>query len=248
MFLIFVIGCYWHGHDCDLNDNKEYNATRKRTMLDLREETAENSNYIREQGYSVIEMWECEWKRMKKTNPLLRRFLNSEFKRPLDYHQSLTESQILDSVLDETLFGVVECDISVPESLKEKFGEMCPVFKNIEICRDDIGEYMKEFAEENDMMSRPRRSLIGSLFGKKILLATPLLKWYLEHGLVVTKIYQLVEYTPKACFKPFGEAVSNARRDGDRDPRKAIIADTMKLVCYIKVLFSYSYSVIYLFF
>jgi hypothetical protein len=128
------------------------------------------------------------------------------------------------------LFGVVECDIRVPESLKEKFAEMCPIFKNIEISRDDIGEYMKTYAEENDIMSRPRRSLIGSLKGDKILLATPLLKWYLEHGLQVTKIYQVVEYSPKPCFKPFGEAVSNARRAGDADPSKAIIEDTMKLV------------------
>ena len=34
---------------------------------------------------------------------------------------------------------------------------------------------------------------------------------------------------PKPCFKPFGDAVSNARRAGDADPSKAIIADTMKL-------------------
>ncbi|KXJ10780.1 hypothetical protein AC249_AIPGENE21810, partial [Exaiptasia diaphana] len=100
---------------------------------------------------------------------------------------------------------------------------------NTEISRDDIGEFMREFAEEEDM-PRPRRSLIGSYFGKKILLATPILKWYLEHGLVVTHIYQVVEYTPKGCFKPFGEAVSDARRAGDADPAKAIIADTMKLV------------------
>ncbi|KAK3737997.1 hypothetical protein QZH41_009635, partial [Actinostola sp. cb2023] len=48
---------------------------------------------------------------------------------------------------------------------------MCPIFKNTEISRDDIGEYMREFAEENDIMPKPRRSLIGSLKGEKILLA-----------------------------------------------------------------------------
>ena len=79
-------------------------------------------------------------------------------------------------------------------------------------------------------MPRPRRSLIGSYFGKKILLATPLIKWYLEHGLEVTKINQVIQYTPVPCFQPFGGAVSDARRAGDVDPNKAIIADTMKLV------------------
>lgn len=89
---------------------------------------------------------------------------------------------------------------------------------------------MKAFAEKQKIMSRPRRSLIGSYFGEKILLATPLIKWYMEHGLEVTLIYQVIEYTPMPCFKPFGEAVSDARRAGDVDPNKAIIADTTKLV------------------
>ena len=62
------------------------------------------------------------------------------------------------------------------------------------------------------------------------MLATPLLKWYLEHGLKVTKVHQVVEFTPKPCFKPFGDAVSDARRAGDAS--KAIIADTMKLVSF----------------
>ncbi|KAK3718953.1 hypothetical protein QZH41_005939 [Actinostola sp. cb2023] len=77
--------------------------------------------------------------------------------------------------------------------LKEKFSEMCPILKNTKIKREDIGEFMREFAEENDIIPRPCQSLIGSLKGEKILLATPLLKWYLEHGLDVTKVYQVVE-------------------------------------------------------
>ena len=65
--------------------------------------------------------------------------------------------------------------------------------------------------------------------GEKILLATPLFKWYLEHGLEVTRAYQVIEYTPNPCFKPFGDSVSDACRAGDADPLKVIIADTSKL-------------------
>lgn len=42
-------------------------------------------------------------------------------------------------------------------------------------------------------------------FGEKIMLATPLLKWYLNHGLEVTHIHKVVEYSPVPCF----QAVSN---------------------------------------
>ena len=74
-------------------------------------------------------------------------------------------------------------------------------------------------------MPKPRGSLIGSFFASKIMLLTPLPKWYL-----VSKIHQVLEYTPKRDFEPFGNAVSDARRARDRDPDQVIIADTTKLV------------------
>nr|XP_039265898.1 uncharacterized protein LOC120341457 [Styela clava] len=79
-------------------------------------------------------------------------------------------------------------------------------------------------------MSQPRRLLIGSYFGDKILLATELVRWYLDHGLHITHIYQFIEYEPKACFVPFCNEVSMARRNGDMSPEKAILADTYKLL------------------
>ena len=100
----------------------------------------------------------------------------------------------------------------------------------MKISKDDIGEPMKQYAEANKLLTKPRKSLIGSYFGKEILLATPLLQLYLTHGLIVTKIYQVIQYWPKACFKKFGESVSQAKRDADADPDQAIIADTIKLL------------------
>lgn len=223
-------GCYWHGHQCYLTRGKERNERRNKSMVELRDETQANTDYLRDQGYHVIEKWECEWRQEKKQNPTLSTFLATQVYRPLDSHLHLSQSQILEAIRTDQLFGVIECDIQVPDELKPKFAEMCPIFKNTMIAREDIGEFMKEFAEANHIMPQPRRSLIGSYFGAKILLATPLVKWYLEHGLIITRIYQVVEYTPVACFQPFGEAVSDARRAGDADPNKAIIADTMKLV------------------
>ena len=169
-------------------------------MAELREETEENSLYIREAGFNLVEMWECEWRRIKRNNLNVQQFLASEFQRPLDKHKTLNENQIIEAVKDGSLFGCVECDIQVPEHLKPKFSEMCPIFKNMEISREDIGEYMKNFGEEHGIMNRPRRSLIGSFYGEKILLTTPLLQWYLVHGLEVTRVYQ-VGKTLKFFFK-----------------------------------------------
>ncbi len=47
---------------------------------------------------------------------------------------------------------------------------------------------------------------------------------------MVSKVYEFIQYTPQACFKTFVDLVSNARRDGDKDPDCAILAETMKLL------------------
>ena len=43
--------------------------------------------------------------------------------------------------------------------------------------------------------------LIGSYFGKEILLYTPLLKWYLQKGLKITKFYNAIKYKPSCSFQ-----------------------------------------------
>jgi hypothetical protein len=52
------------------------------------------------------------------------------------------------------------------------------------------------------------------MYGEKIMVISPLLKWYVQHSLKVTKIHQVVEYTPATCFQKFGDNISDARRAG----------------------------------
>lgn len=146
------------------------------------------------------------------------------------FHSKISTNDICKLVQTEHIFGLIQCDINVPEHLREYFAEMPPIFKNIEVGREDIGDFMKSYAIENNLLSQPRKSLIGSYHAKGKLLITPLLKWYLDHGLEVTDVQLVVEYKPKACFKSFGEEVSNARRCGDRDKNGAILAETFKLL------------------
>jgi hypothetical protein len=40
----------------------------------------------------------------------------------------------------------MEVDLHVPDDLKSKIAEMPPVFNNIDVSRDDIGDHMKAYA------------------------------------------------------------------------------------------------------
>ena len=141
----------------------------------------------------------------------------------------MSKREILDHISKDEIFGAVEVDISVPDSLKDHFQEMPPVFKNTTISGDDIGDYMRDYLAHNNRTFKDTRYLIGSMFGVKILLITPLLKWYLEHGLIVTKVYQVIEFSPRRCFGEFVTNISNDRRSGDRDPDFKPIAESSKL-------------------
>ena len=207
-------GCYFHG--CPkCHQPEETNKLNGKTMVTLLANTKKHTAYLR-RHVKVVEMWECTWKRERDPPPRQK--------------WQMTQNEILAAVIDGTLFGMIECDIHVPPELRPYFSEMQPIFKNATVTRDDIGPFMRQYAEEHDIMSTPRRMLVGSYRGEKILLTTPLLQWYLAHGLVVDRVYQIVEYSPKPCFQQFGDSVSAARRNGDSDPDKAIIADTMKLL------------------
>ncbi|KAG2776830.1 hypothetical protein Pcac1_g12658 [Phytophthora cactorum] len=141
---------------------------------------------------------------------------------------------IVDDIKNDKIFGFLECDIQTPEHLKQYFGEMTPIFKNTLIdCTDEsiIGKHMYDYNQAREKSrSKPARKLLGSYFGEKILIYTPLLKWYLSHGTEITKTCIFIKASSHKAFAPFMEAVSNARREGDADKSKAIIAEMMKLV------------------
>lgn len=229
-------GCIFHGHNCHLTRDKDgtpmqVNPVNCKTIESLRKDTAEISQYIRDQGYELIEMWECQWHREKKINPELRNFVNTQFNswtRRNRGEQSM-EDLVL-AIQNGDLFGLVECDISVEEKDREFWEEMPPIFKNTMVGRDAISPLMKSYAEEHGLLKTPKRMLVGSMFGEKILLATPLLQFYIKSGLKITKIYQTIEYEAKTCFKHVGERVCDARRKGDADPDQAIIAEMEKLM------------------
>ena len=108
------------------------------------------------------------------------------------YKKDLSQHEILDKVKTGRFFGLVQCSLHTPDHLKEKFSDLPPIFKNTEISIDDIGPHMREYCQQNNLLGQKRRALISSYFGEDILLASPLLQWYLEQELEVTDIKQAI--------------------------------------------------------
>ena len=106
---------------------------------------------------------------------------------------------------------------------------MIPIFNNTEVSLKNVRQHMQEYAKHHDIKDVPLHLLISSYFGKKIGLATPLLKWYLEHGLIVTCIYTVIKYVPNAALKDLPVQVAKGKLHGDRNPWYALTAEMRKL-------------------
>ena len=220
-----AMGCYYHYCPCQearpsLTEEEIQRGTKKREMDKLRR------HYLMEKGYTVMEMYECEWWQLYKTNVVVKQHLRQSF----PYKIPLSEERLLERIKNGSLFGYVQCDIEVPPELREQFANFPPIFKNINVGRDDIRSLMKNYAEQEGLLSQPRRMLISSYSFENGTLITPLLLFYLSLGLVCKKIYRFVQYTPKKCFNKFVQSAVDARREGDENPNSSVVAETMKLL------------------
>ena len=99
-----------------------------------------------------------------------------------------TQDDIINGIMEDEIFGIVQCDLHVPEHLKEFFSEFPPLFKNTEIRFEDIGAHMKEYAVSIGRTKGVKRSLISSFFGTDMIMVTTLFKEYIKWGLICTNV------------------------------------------------------------
>ena len=219
-------GCFFfffHVRSCIL-DCKSDDA-KKQELAVKAERTQQKHAYIRQLGYNLVVMKQCQWRQLKQQNERVQSFFQNA---PSLHPEPLTTSDILELVQTGELFGILRLDIETPEHLKEMFSEMCPILKNVDRSLGDVGPYMKQYGEEQGFMKQPQRSLISSYFGRDLLLITSLLQYYLRLGLKITGIYEVVQFEGKLCFKGFVDQVIQARREADLDPKRKVIAESTK--------------------
>jgi hypothetical protein len=90
---------------------------------------------------------------------------------------------------------------------------------------------MQAYCESIGRKNGVKRSLISSMHGKGIIILTPLLKWYLENGLVVGDVEYIIKYNPKPCFDWFMNQVCDERRAADiGGSEQKIIGEMFKLM------------------
>ena len=63
-------GCFWHGcPSCFPQRHEPHPRHLGKTMADVCQEREEKHRLLREAGYRVVSMWECQWKRLRTREP-----------------------------------------------------------------------------------------------------------------------------------------------------------------------------------
>ena len=127
-------------------------------------------------------------------------------------------------------FGFAEVDIEIPKRLHPKFEEMCPFFYNKAVPTKAVPERMLKYLKKTGRNRGDGRKLVGAMSAQKMLVYAPLLLWYINHGAEITKVHRTIDYKPKKIFPWFVEQVTEARRTGDKEKSKALLADIFKLL------------------
>ena len=89
---------------------------------------------------------------------------------------------------------------------------------------------MREHAEKENIMPKPRRMLISIFILSNGTIITHLLLFYLKLGLVCKTIHRFVQYTPTKCFNNFVQSAVDAQPQVDENPNSSVVAETMKLL------------------
>ena len=108
-------------------------------------------------------------------------------------------------------FGFAEVDIEIPEPLRPKFEEMCPIFFNKEVRIEVVPKNMLDYVRRTGRKRGDGKKLVGALSAERLLVYNSLLLWYVDHGAVITKVYRTIAYQPAKIFPWFVEQVTEAR-------------------------------------
>ena len=204
-----INGCWAHAHDCEarFREGPEQQARLKR-----HEERMTFLTALLTPQYEIQEIWTCSrsFNRYK--------YNMSQVGSPCSANWKLGEKHPRkQSVREDRFYGFLEVDISVPDGLKEQFSDFPPLFATVEVPYELVGDYMKATIERLGKSKNNRVQLVSGLAAEKILLGTPATMWYLDHGLVITKLYQAIEFRGAPILNPLVNKLTNTRRQATAD-------------------------------
>ena len=235
-------GCRWHAHDCPAcpvppHERREAEAKRRADL--------EKERYVRGRGFKWTRVWECEWSRTKREDPRVRAFFDESQQRettrddrdvlrwtscfrPQDGPVNL--QLILDKVRSGELFGFLVVDAHIPADRVKDFQNYPVIMQHMRLGRQQLTSDQLRVAVLYDLLKTPSKTVAGCDRGSAMLVTCDVVRFWLEVGVRVTHVAQVIEYKAISCLRQAIDDLVELRRQGDQSQRKALIAKAAKII------------------
>ena len=235
-FLIEYNGCFHHDPHKGCKYNQNYDE-KELENYDWFKKEAILRNWCQENQGTLIVMWGCQWDQKK-----VRHLETPSLPRILKPFEDKSPKHISNLVQSEKLFGFVLVDLQSPDELIKKYVELNfpPIIRKDSITMEMLSPYMMDRLEQlqRKMPSKGVQTVINSWHAEKLLVFTPLLKWYLDFGIRITKVYDIIQYQPAKYFKNFIDSCVEGRI-------KATLAGNQTQAQSYKICMNSSYGKLY---
>ena len=203
-------GCWYHGcPDCWANKPNTTPEQDREQQFRYRR-TQARAKWIEEHtGFRVKQVWGCDpaakryvWGAHKLGSPF-----TSEGRK---LNEKVDQTKLLNGVAQGKFTGALEVDIEVPDTHYNYFEEFSPLFVTSEIKVEDLSPEQRESLPEK---LKSKVQLVPGMKAEKVLIDSSLLKWYMEHGLQVTKVHCAIEFQYAPIFNEFIDTRTEKRRE-----------------------------------
>ena len=224
MIAFEYLSCYHHGHTCQHPRTTFHDSVLRKWE--------EKKKALLASGYDVCSIWDCTFRNiMYNEKPDLLQQYNSMRPEFLKHHpKGVTEETILEAVRIGSLFGFLVVDLRCPPELKEHFEDFPPIFANHDISYNDIVSVMQDHVKSTNIKLTNRRVLLSGFEADEFLVNTRLLRFYLELGLIVSKVHEVIEYCERVPFADFVQQITEHRKAAACDPSRAVAGNIYKLI------------------
>lgn len=116
---------------------------------------------------------------------------------------------------------ILEVDLDYPEHLHESHNDYPLAPEILTVTKDRLSSYSNELREKLGIKGKSSKKLVPNLYHKKnYVLHYRNLKYYLAHGLILTKIHRAIEFTQSTWLKPYIDFNTKKSKEAKNDFEK----------------------------
>lgn len=224
-------GCFFHGCPCQTKKKNKLTPEKERLRVERYNRTVQKWKDYREMGYVVRSMWECDFDRCIKNDsypglrardrqdmpPYTRKVMTSKPDKRKELLNVFNDPEAVEKLLLEgtdSVFGFMEVDIEDIENNNSHFPilfapvEMDPGYVDPNYERPEPGTL--KYTKKHPVLLTGVTKVVKGLF------TTDFLKFAIENGCKITKVYCLQEYVPKPALRDLVCDLQERRAKADK--------------------------------